>query len=51
MSYETEELERKIRDLEHKVDDLGYDLRRAQEDLRSEISRKADKGHSHEGNY
>lgn len=45
--YEHQELEGKIRNLERKIDDLDYELRRAVRDLRSEIHQKADQDHSH----
>ena len=46
--YEHRQLEASIRDLERKVDDLAYDLRKAQEDLESDIRGKADRHHTHE---
>ncbi len=46
--HEHEELESKIRSLEHKIGDLDYDLRRAKDDLQTQIWHKADKDHSHE---
>jgi len=46
---DTSEIERKISNLERKVDDLAYDLRRAVDELRSEIYAKSDKYHTHEG--
>ncbi len=46
--HEHEELESKIRSLEHKIGDLDYDLRRAKDDLQAQIWHKADKDHSHE---
>jgi hypothetical protein len=49
MSYEYQELERKISDLERKVSDLDYDMRRAVDELHDMIVRKADRHHSHEG--
>lgn len=47
--YEHRELENKIHELERKVNDLDYDLRQLGRKLESEIYRKADKDHSHEG--
>ena len=47
--YEHQELERKIDALERRIDDLDYDLRRAKEELESEIRSKSDKHHSHSG--
>ncbi len=41
------ELERKISDLESKIRDLDYDLRRAVDDLHDKIVRKADRHHEH----
>ena len=43
-----EELARKVSDLERKIDDLSYDLRRATEELDSKIAGKADRRHSHD---
>lgn len=45
---EYDELERKISDLKREVSDLEYDLRRAVDEIRGEIARKADQNHYHE---
>ena len=46
--YEHQDLERKINDLDRKVEDLAYDLRRAVDELESKIRYKSDRYHSHE---
>ena len=43
-----DELAKKVSDLERKVGDLDYELRRATDDLRSEIAAKADRRHDHD---
>lgn len=46
--YEHQELERKIDRLKEQVDNLDYELRRLSQDLEAQISRKANKQHSHD---
>lgn len=41
------EVERKISELERKVNDLDYELRRAIDELHDKIVRKADRNHEH----